>query len=93
MSVQRFRPPTHPEAWFPNSFRAQPCYYCGHSLTSPFIAWMGAGEAIALHPACTVELGIRLFRDVHQIECETSYVTSRTLPDLRERLQREEGLR
>ena len=94
VSIQRFLPATHPDAWFPESFRRQPCYYCYSPLTSPFVVWMGAGEPIALHPACVVELSIRLFRDVHEIECETDYVTRRDpLAELRERLQREEWRR
>jgi hypothetical protein len=94
MSVQRFLPTTHPEAWFANSLREQPCYYCGAPLNSPFIVWAGAGaEHLTLHPACTVELAIRLFRDVWQIECETTYVTARTTTELRERLIGEEWRR
>ena len=94
MSVERFLPATEPDAWLPNSFREQPCFYCGSALRSPFVVWTGFGESIALHPGCVVELAIRLFRDVHEIECSTdAYITSRTLPELRERLRQEEGLR
>ena len=94
MSVQRFLPASDPDAWFANTFRQQCCFYCGHGLASPFVIWMGFGEPIALHPACVVELAIRLFRDVHEIECAANaYITSRTLPELRERLRQEEGLR
>ena len=93
MSVQTFRPPHHPEAWVSDPFRGQPCFYCYQTLTSPFVLWMG-GEALALHPGCVVELSIRLLRDVWQIEHTTgAYITSRALPELRERLMREEGKR
>jgi hypothetical protein len=92
MSVMRFKPPTAPEAWLPNGFLHKPCYYCAETLQSPFIMWMGAGEPLGLHPACTVELSIRLLRDVHQVECETHNDVTRKpgpadqLAALRERL-------
>jgi hypothetical protein len=94
MSVQVFRPPHHPDAWVSEPFRSQPCFYCGQPLSTPFVIWMGVGEPLALHPACVVELSIRLLRDVWQIETATNtYITSRTTPELRERLRAEEGLR
>ena len=93
MSVQRFLPTVHPDAWYSATFREQPCFYCGGVLASPFIIWHGFGEAIALHPPCVIELTIRLYRDVHEIECSPGYgyVTERALPELRARLLREEG--
>jgi hypothetical protein len=94
MSIQVFRAPHHPDAWISDSFRGEPCFYCGEHLTAPFIIWIGVGDPLALHPSCVVELSIRLLRDVWQIENTTSsYITSRTLPELRERLRSEEGLR
>lgn len=67
------------------------CFYCYRQLNAPVVMWMGSTSNIYLHPACVVELGIRLFRDVHQIECATnSYVTARTTPELRLRLLHEE---
>jgi hypothetical protein len=91
MSVQRFLPPNHPDGWYANSFKDEPCFYCGRNLSSPFVLWAGFGAELVLHPTCVVELTIRVFRDVHEIECENhSYITSRTLPELRERLIGEE---
>jgi hypothetical protein len=93
MSVQTFHPPHHPDAWVSDPFRGRDCFYCHQPLTSPFVIWV-AIETLALHPGCVVELSIRLLRDVWQIETTTnSYITSRTLPELRERLMREEGSR
>jgi hypothetical protein len=56
------------------------CFYChGLIVADPAILWSGAYGNIHLHPACTVELAVRLFRDVHQIECEKhQYVTGKT---------------
>ena len=71
MSVLRFKPHSDPDAFLPNSFLQARCYYCAAHLGSPFVMWMGAGEPLALHPRCVVELSIRLLRDVHQVECET----------------------
>jgi hypothetical protein len=67
------------------------CFYCGHPMTSPGIQWLGSTGEIWLHPGCVVELTIRLYRDVHEIECRSHlYMTARTTSDLRERLQAEE---
>jgi hypothetical protein len=76
MSVMRFKPVTDPEAWYPNSFKGQRCYYCIDDLTSPFIVWQGGGDPVALHPRCVVELSIRLLRDVWEVECTSdTYIT------------------
>ncbi len=59
------------------------CFYCH---------WSGSTGSICLHPTCVIELTIRLYRDVHEIECSSyGYVTERSLAELRERLLREEG--
>ncbi len=68
-----------------------PCFYCGRPLSFPFILWMGTSD-LALHPHCVVELSIRLFRDVHEVECKTDYVTAHSTLHLREKLRRQEGL-
>lgn len=70
----------------------QPCFYCANPLTTPAVAWHGAGEPLYLHPPCVVEFAIRLFRDVHEIERTShEYVTGpRSVGELRERLIREE---
>ena len=49
-----------------------PCFYCGSPVVSTRgVYWMGSPKAytIVLHPACTVNLTIRLLRDVHAIQC------------------------
>lgn len=51
------------------------CFFC-HELIAedPAILWMGSTE-IYLHPKCTVELTVRLLRDLHEIEKQYGYVT------------------
>lgn len=48
-----------------------PCFYCHQGLQGTVILWWGSGADIYLHPACAVELSIRLLRDVHEVEQET----------------------
>ncbi len=48
------------------------CFYCGNPTFDPAIVWSGFGGKIFLHPACCVELGIRVLRDVHELECKTN---------------------
>lgn len=55
----------------------QECFYCGHTIRDVGIMWMGVGGEVYLHPPCVVELTIRLFRDVHEYECNVTYVTQR----------------
>ena len=45
------------------------CFLCGERVCPPLIEWSGCGATIALHPACAVDLTIRLMRDVHALEC------------------------
>ena len=88
---------------FPGSqFREASCFYCHEPVSAPALYWMGSApreedhaSLLVLHPACTVELAIRLFRDVHEIECRTyEYVTEMPgIERLRTRLLREEGVR
>ena len=49
------------------------CFFCHHPMTSPGIYWTGATGEIWLHPACVLELTIRLFHDVHEIECQSNF--------------------
>lgn len=52
------------------------CFHCYQLVVPPMVAWMGSTAEIVMHPACVVELAIRLFRDVHEIEKTTQrYVT------------------
>lgn len=56
-----------------------PCFYCHNRLNGTVVMWWGSSGDIYLHPECTVELAIRLLRDVHQIEHAThSHVTGDT---------------
>ena len=64
----------------PNDYYALPaeakCLYCGQALSVPYVVWQTAhgragSDAIGVHPACTVELTIRLLRDIHEIEEQT----------------------
>lgn len=48
------------------------CFYCHGPLSDPAIAWWGGdGITMFLHPACVAELALRLFRDLHELECKT----------------------
>lgn len=53
------------------------CFYCGLVLSQEEYAvqWMGfggdSGHTLYMHSGCTVELTIRLLRDVHEVECRT----------------------
>lgn len=68
------------------------CFYCHQRLRAPSVLWIGADGDIYLHPECVVELTIRLFRDLWELECSRGYVTSRTTAELRARLRAEEGI-
>jgi len=47
----------------------QLCFYCRDSIVElPYISWIGTTD-VFLHPACAIELSLRLLRDVHQVEC------------------------
>ena len=48
---------------------AKGCFLCWNPLEDPAIHWMGSTGDIYLHPACVIELAIRMFRDVHEVEC------------------------
>ncbi len=55
--------------------RKKPCSYCNKAVDYPFVWWrvyskatvLGSGDLV-LHPDCVLQLGVRLFRDVHQIQ-------------------------
>jgi hypothetical protein len=53
------------------------CFYCFHPLDNPAVEWSGATGVICLHPACVLELAVRLFRDVHELECRTGQYVMR----------------
>jgi hypothetical protein len=47
----------------------QECFYCFQSLDEVAIWWRGASD-IWIHAACFIELAVRMFRDVHEIEIQ-----------------------
>ena len=55
-----------------------PCFYCGKSMSYPGIFWVGnsigneGSSSLILHPACAVDLFLRLGRDVWEIECKSN---------------------
>jgi hypothetical protein len=53
------------------------CFLCHRPLSDPAVHWMGADAEIFLHPACTTDLAVRLFRDLHEIECPDHYAEIR----------------
>lgn len=47
------------------------CYLCGQKITYPSVLWMGHEcQFIVLHPACVLDLFVRLARDLHQLKQE-----------------------
>lgn len=48
------------------------CFFCGERLGTPFVLWQGTGPLgrLVLHPACVLELNLRISRDVHAIQHE-----------------------
>lgn len=51
-----------------NSARGRECFYCYLPLDDPAVMWIGEHD-IFFHPHCVLNLAIRLFRDVHEIQC------------------------
>lgn len=51
--------------------KGRTCFYCYHAVADPAVVWSGATGEIFLHAPCVVELTIRLYRDVHQLETAT----------------------
>jgi hypothetical protein len=46
------------------------CAYCHHLITETCITWWGVRDKdLTLHPACAVDLCLRILRDVHEVEC------------------------
>lgn len=60
------------------------CFYCGGKLAQyPVIYWTAGGEDIKLHPACTLDLNVRLMRDVHETQCGPHMSPARAVRGLR----------
>jgi hypothetical protein len=51
--------------------RGAPCFYCYEPLTDPSVMWRGQSGEIFLHPACVMELMLRLLRDVYETELKS----------------------
>ena len=46
-----------------------PCFYCGETISEDGVFWMGHGQAqLYLHEQCCLNLVVRLFRDVHELQ-------------------------
>jgi hypothetical protein len=69
---------TGPLGSHPKPEHAQ-CFYCDQPLRAPSVDWMGATGTISLHPGCVVELTIRLYRDLHELECRTNVYIAKGL--------------
>jgi hypothetical protein len=61
----------------------QRCFLCGEATADPAVLWSGFSEDVFLHPACAVEMTIRLLRDVHELEHRTGCRLAWALPDPR----------
>jgi hypothetical protein len=46
------------------------CFFCYRPLTRPFVLWSGASGYLSLHPACVLNLFLRLARDVWELQCK-----------------------
>ncbi len=44
------------------------CFVCGGSLGFPFICWPGPDSQVDLHPECALHMGVRLMREVNEVE-------------------------
>ncbi|MDQ3922821.1 MAG: hypothetical protein M3309_02645, partial [Actinomycetota bacterium] len=44
------------------------CFVCGGPLEFPFIRWAGPDSQVDLHPDCALHMGVRLMRDVNEVE-------------------------
>jgi len=55
------------------------CFFCGKQLMCPAVHWMGSEcKNIVLHPACLLDLFVRMARDLHEIKAEGSGYPFRT---------------
>ncbi len=44
------------------------CFVCGTPLGFPFIRWAGPEAQVDMHPECVLHMGVRLMRDVNEVE-------------------------
>ena len=44
------------------------CFVCGAPLEFPFIRWAGPDAQVDMHPECALHMGVRLMRDVNEVE-------------------------
>jgi hypothetical protein len=55
----------------------QTCFYCHEPTSDPAVLWDGATGAIYLHPVCVAHLTVRLYRDLHELDCPDYYARLR----------------
>jgi hypothetical protein len=44
------------------------CFVCSGPLVFPFIRWAGFDSQVDLNPECALHIGVRLMREVNEIE-------------------------
>ncbi len=44
------------------------CFVCGGPLGFPFIRWAGSDSQVDLDPECALHIGVRLMREVNEVE-------------------------
>ena len=44
------------------------CFVCGGPLGFPFIRWAGSDSQVDLNPECALHIGVRLMREVNEID-------------------------
>lgn len=63
------------------------CFYCSGPVYPPGVYWVGSGGELLLHAPCVMELGLRLGRDVLEVEKRTrQYFAPGEVHTLRTRL-------
>ena len=45
------------------------CFYCGEVISDDGVTWIGySGFDLTLHEQCCLNLVVRLFRDIHELQ-------------------------
>ena len=44
------------------------CFVCGGPLRFPFIRWAGSDSQVDLNPECALHIGVRLMREVNEVD-------------------------
>jgi hypothetical protein len=64
------------------------CFHCREPVSTPFIHWNAGHEdrgglvILAFHPRCALHFGLRLMRDVHELDADES-LSFGAAPDIR----------